>query len=498
MPQTLPYLTKSKTGLYSYRRRIPEHLRPSFGNKLEFKKALGTTSYREAAARWRLADNQYEAIASRYARLQNADVTRLGQDVTAEAASLAETLTRPVLHAGASLEERQKFERDEEAWLAAIENTEEHLADRYTDWKRMQSDYEGGQWGQAGYETPYLPTRHDDPNVLALQHVKSGKPLQLKPTWGDATAYYMHVNRAEAERDTSKQAVYEKKTSSLLKKFGLSLGKQGMSTPLEMISRQHARAYLEQHKPATGNRYNNTFSAVINCWNQEFPDQRVNNPFAGLSNKAREGKTSTKRKSFSPEQWSAYVQALEGWHNQEIGLIGLIMAFTGCRPSEAAGLAVAEVRLDEKVPNLVFRSNAIRSMDKGGLERAVPIFEPLASYLRSYNDTAPRTGDRASRFFHKYGEIRHFSNVSQQLGNILRDTVGIMDKTLVTYSFRHTIHDRARAAKVPTAIQEYVVGHKSRESSRIHERYGTRTPPSALVDDMKAIFSQQEWETDFD
>lgn len=498
MPRSLPYLTKSKTGFFSYRRRIPERLRPSFGNKLEFKKALGTASYREAASRWRVADNEYEAIAARFGRLENANGTRLSDDVIAEATTLANNLTPPTLRAGATLEERQKFERDEEAWLVAVGNLQEDLADRYTDWERLKEDYASGRWGQAGYETPYQPTRDDDPDSLALQHVRSGRPLELKPTWRDATQYYLHVNRADAQRDITKQTVYEKKTASVLDKFGLSLGKQGMATPLELITRQHARAFYERHTPATGNRYNSIFSAVINCWNQEFPETKIGNPFAGLSNKAREEKTSLKRKSFTPDQWNAFVQVLEGWHNREIGLIGLIMAYTGCRPSEAAGLAATEVRLDAEVPNLVFRSNAVRSMDKGGLERAVPIFEPLVSYLRSYKASTSGKGENQTSFFNKYGEIRHFSNVSQQLGSILRDKVGITDKKLVPYSFRHTIHDRARAAKVQTDVQQYIVGHQSRGSSRIHDRYGTRTPPSALVADMEAILSQQVWETDFD
>ena len=46
MPEPVPYLTKSKRGLYEYRRRIPDALRSAFGNKTEFKKALGTTIQR--------------------------------------------------------------------------------------------------------------------------------------------------------------------------------------------------------------------------------------------------------------------------------------------------------------------------------------------------------------------------------------------------------------------------------------------------------------------
>lgn len=499
MGHKLPYLTQSKTGWYEYRRRIPQDLRPSFGNIREFKKALGTTSLKEAVVKWAIVNREYEVIASRHSRLQNANGSPLTTDVVDEATAIAKRLERPMLPAGATASERAAFEIEEDAWLFAVEQVLDELADDYVDDEQRKIDYATGEWFKPGYQTPYKVTSPTDPRAIALKHVRDGAAIQLKPTWRDALEAYLVVNKSDKMRDEAKQAVYDKKTRSFLEKFGLSLGKQGSSTPLDAITRQHARAFYEAHTPSTGNRYNNTFSAVINSWNREYPDKKAYNPFAGLSNKEREEKTSTKRKSFSPDQWHSYVKALEEWHNRELGLIGLLMAFTGCRTNEAAGLAADEVRLDEKVPNVVFRSNSIRSMDKGGLERAVPIFEPLVSYLRAYQgDTITTTTENPNSFFKKYGAYRHFTNVSQQLGNLLKDKVGIVDKRLVPYSFRHSIHDRARIARVPTDIQHYIVGHKSSGSSRIHFKYGTRTPPSVLVDDMKAILDQKVWDTEFD
>lgn len=497
MATTFPYLRQSKTGWYEYRRRIPDRLRASFGNKREFKKALRTNSFKEAISRWTLANSEYENIVARFNRLQAADGSPISDDVIQEAMVRAEALAPPVLRAGASPKERIQFEIAEAAWLAEIDNRKDELADRYTDWEQLQSDYDKGAWGSTNYQTPYLPARLDDPDVLALKHVEDGTALILKPTWRDATEHYLRTNSSDKGRDPTKQAVYEKKTRSTLEKFGQSLGKQGASTPLENITRQHARAFKETFKVGTGNKYNNILSSVANSWNREFPEQGFNNPFAGLSNKRHEQKQSIKRRSFTPDEWLKYVELLTNWRNREIGLIGLIMAYTGCRNSEAAGLTVQEVRLDETVPNLVFRDNDIRSMEKGGLERAVPIFEPLIGHLRSYDESSAGAGSKDS-FFRKYGAHRHFSNISQQLNNIIRNNLQISDKEVVAYSFRHTLHDRGRAARVPTDIQEYIVGHLSSGSSRIHTKYGTRTPPAALVADMQAILAQDLWETEFD
>jgi integrase len=491
MPEPVPYLTKSKRGLYEYRRRIPDALRSAFGNKTEFKKALGTTIQREALARWAVVDKEFNNIAERAKRLQNPNGTHLTEDIIFAATTKVKALERPVLLAGATAEERKAFDVAEEAWLLVIAEQKDELSDRYVDNDQRQQDYNSGKFFAAGYETPYLKPRADDPDILALRQIEEGIPITLKPTWQDAVASYFRVHKSEKGKDAISQAAYEKKMGSLLYKFGLSLGKQGSSTPLDQITRQQARAFKEQYSAASGNRYNNVLSAVINSWNKENATKQVPNQFVGLTTKNLERQQSTKRRSFNPEQWETYVAMLSSWHNIEIGLIGLIMAYTGCRNSEAAGLAVADVKLDGSTPHLIYRDNSIRKMEKDGLERAVPIFSPLLDRLQEYKTNNPQT----TSFFKKYGGKRHFTNVSQQLNGILRDKLLILDKELVAYSFRHTIVDKGRAAGLDNSTAQYIIGHKDKGSSAIHARYGTRTPPQANVDHMKRILVQDVWDT---
>lgn len=497
MPERHRYLRRSKTGFYEYRRRIPDRLRLSFDNKREFKKALGTTSYKEAVAGWVKANKEFEALAARAERVQAAPETALTEDVIEEATARARLLEPPMLRAGATAAERLAFEEEERLWLATLESVESDLADRYLDVKKRQDDYDKGLWGKPGYQEPYLPVRHDDPDILAYEYATKGAPIVLKPTWRDAVETYLKLNASAKGRDAFRQDEFEKKTRSVLEKFGLSLGKQGAKTPLASITKQQARAFRDQFGVATGNRRIKTLSAVINAWNKEFPSKVVANPFLGLTNKPLEARTGTKRRSFSPEQWGHYVEALAEHRNREVCLIGLIMAYTGCRTSEAAGLGMKDVRLDAEVPNIVFRSNSVRSLDKGGLERAVPIFDPLLAHLKAYKENRG-TAAVTEAFFVRYGEPKHYSNVSQQLNNVLREKLKISDKSLVAYSFRHTIHDKGRAARVDSAIHEYIVGHRSASSSRIHQSYGTRTPPEALIDDMRRILNQETWDSDFD
>jgi len=264
----------------------------------------------------------------------------------------------------------------------------------------------------------------------------------------------------------------------------------GMGIGLAELNRQNIREYLWREYPAapTRNRYNNTLSAVMNCWNREQPKQYLN-PFSGLSDKSQEYETATVRRSFKPAEWVAYADAVEKLKHPEIRLVGLLMLYTGCRLSEAAGIEVRDLKLESEIPHVILRTNAIRRMDKRGLERAVPllpnVIEGFSSYQLSDNLTAP--------VFVKYGNTKGFDSISVALRDLLYTGVGIKKAGLVPYSARHTIVDRATAARVTPSHAEYIVGHKSEGSSAIHRRYGTKTPPKVLIDDLVAIFAVKDW-----
>ena len=195
MSSALPYLTKSKLGWYEYRRGIPAVLRPAFGNKREFKRALKTKTLNEALIGWSAVDKEFNHIVSRAKRLQDPTGPYLTDDVISAATTKAKTLARPMLAAGAFPAERNAFDVAEDAWLIAVENTESELADRYVDSEKRQQDYNNGKYFEAGYQTPYLEPQPDDPDLLALNQVKKGIPITLKPTWADAVHSYFRIHQ---------------------------------------------------------------------------------------------------------------------------------------------------------------------------------------------------------------------------------------------------------------------------------------------------------------
>ena len=182
-----------------------------------------------------------------------------------------------------------------------------------------------------------------------------------------------------------------------------------------------------------------------------------------------------------------FISHLHGDH--VFGLIGLIMLFSGCATSEAAGLEVADIRLDCEVPHIRFGPNSHRRLDKGRLERSVPIAATLLNHLKAHN--LSNNGEAGA--FGKYSEASSYSNVSTQLNNVIRDKLEVSDPSLVSYSTRHTFKDRGRAARISPEIVDYLQGHVTKSSSAIAQRYGTGVPPSVYLEDLTKILGTTTW-----
>lgn len=504
MAPKFSYLTKSPKGMYEYRKRVPAEYRAYFPRtssgrlKAEWKQSLQTDDVATARKRWFAQNEKFEKTLEA-ARLLSTptDAPRSGQRLIL-AKQLVESLgllpsQAPILKHSATDEDYRKFKEVSASWTEKLQEAKDQifgvLDDVTTDEARQRLDYESGVWVSENYVTPRQKTPAKFRHLETALSIMTGEvQVSEEDTWFDAVELYLATNKSKKIREPEKGRRWEVKTRSLLEKFGGAMG--GMGIGLAELNRQNIREYLWREYPAapTRNRYNNTLSAVMNCWNREQPKQYLN-PFSGLSDKSQEYETATVRRSFKPAEWVAYADAVEKLKHPEIRLVGLLMLYTGCRLSEAAGIEVRDLKLESEIPHVILRTNAIRRMDKRGLERAVPllpnVIEGFSSYQLSDNLTAP--------VFVKYGNTKGFDSISVALRDLLYTGVGIKKAGLVPYSARHTIVDRATAARVTPSHAEYIVGHKSEGSSAIHRRYGTKTPPKVLIDDLVAIFAVKDW-----
>ncbi|AXI51019.1 hypothetical protein C1J04_08870 [Sulfitobacter sp. SK025] len=392
----------------------------------------------------------------------------------------------PTLKANASREERLKFDERRIEWKDQFDR---FLSDFY-DSQEIGTD-------PKTWKTLYKPSDPSDVFQAAYLIATGDLEAPTKRTWGNTCDDYLEVNKQEKRRNPHKQKTFEAKTRALYHKFSAFVG--GQDTPLEDISRPTARSYLNSYRQgdrpaseATIGRYSSQLGAVFNFARKEYQDGTIKNPFEGLRNMGLERETANDRRSFNPLELAAYEKALVDKLTESlspIGLIGLIMLFSGCATSEAAGLEVADIRLDCEVPHIRFGPNSHRRLDKGRLERSVPIAAPLLKHLKALK----LSNNGKAGAFGKYSEASSYGNVSTQLNNVIRDKLEVSDPSLVSYSTRHTFKDRGRAARVRPEVVDYLQGHVTKSSSAIAQRYGTGVPPSVYLEDLNKILKTREW-----
>lgn len=495
MTAKLSYLKQSKSGYYSYRRRVPDKVRKILGRS-EWKASFNTKDANTAHRLW-VRENQLFDEACRTALALVENTSMLPSDAIALAKS---TSIKHKFHP--DFGPTPPTTRDPKLWDAYetdLAEWEEHklaihdsivdLWDEETlDREQLAKDYNSGKWGKQGYKSPRKASINDALYDAQLQILEGAINPTLEPTLEDAKATYLKLQAQTKPRTERKEHKFVNDVERVCRVIGD--GFDGLKTPLANLNRARVRDVVWQAWPtaATRNRYINQLNSILNTWNREH-EVKVFNPFSGLTNKNLERKTGTDRLSFTPRQWRQYRDILISYPNREVGLIGLIMLYTGCRTEDASGLQVRDVKLHNDVPYMVFRDNEIRTLAKNDLDRAVPVVEELLTHLKAYD--APENPSDA--FFPRYGTHNGATNTSALLMKVVRDTMHIEDKRIVAYSTRHTMHDMLDAAHIPLRQQQYLTGHKTKESSQIHDAYGTRMPPKFLLKSLQAAVRVDDW-----
>lgn len=490
-------LGRSKSGIYRFRMRVPDDVQDVLG-KTEEKKSLDTKDPSLAAKRYadKMAEFDYQVRAAR--RLKNSSTFASAVDkasilIEASGVSVAQAnaVQIPGRKPGQSIEEHE----DEVRAASLEEDIRQQLLDTLVE---PHIDYEmlAQDWASGHTQTTPMKASLDQELYEAVKTKIYGEKRTLSPTLSDLLKLYLDVQRdKKSGRSERKTLKAENQAKRAIEVIGSLYG--GSSTLLASLDRPKLRFQIKTPwpKPGTRNKYINILSAIVNTWNEE-NEAKVYNPFSGLSNKKAEEENATIRRSFKPDEWPLFVNpmALEasangGKANQQIALIGLIMAYTGCRTEAASGLMVQDVYLDAAVPYITFRDNEIRKLYKDDLTRNVPLVPILHGFLATYVESHSPT----HAMFPRYGTPQGANNASALLRSRLRKIFPNVGAELAPYSLRHSLHDMFRVAGVPLDHQHYLVGHKNHGSTRIHAKYGTGMPASFLYDDMINAFKQETW-----
>lgn len=288
-----------------------------------------------------------------------------------------------------------------------------------------------------------------------LEVLNKGKMPQLKMTISRALDYYVEHQRGGVATQSEKSA-----KDQALEFFG--------DVPITDITLRDANRWA-QHLASVRGQSANTILKRVGTLKATFfflLNQGMiegSNPFANLR-VPKTAKRAIKRKPFH----RSHLQAIERYLrvsrvSDETADVVRLLAFTGCRPGEIAGLRVQDVALSGPIPYLYVRwTEDVRLKNEQSTRRVPLVGDALKAAKRSVERVGK--GFLFPTLAPREGSERENNNLSARVNKCIR-AAGILEtKTLVTYSFRHTM---AAALDLTETINEFTrerfLGHAKKD-----------------------------------
>jgi integrase len=517
MLHDIPYLTQTeKTKVYGYRRRIPEDVRFLFDGKREIVRSLKTKNLSLAQIKLSQWNEWYEKKVATvgYTRKQDKQLpVKLVKEIHEDLKKMGKHPEDvPTLSIRSDLVELERF-RDDSVAIKTLYQQYRNGEFDYDELLVRSYPFEQGAYGKmlahhlaadmqyedlldkysdtGDYYTAkeYRSWDEQDPEVIRYR-LLMGENLLPEPTWQNAVDDYVKQYHSSPKQRSEQQKVkHTRAVISQCEKISAAFP-YGMDTTLTDIDAEDVRDFIRQDdtKPSTKAKNLTMIRAVWNSWSIYNQKQAVEgDPFRAelVQHKKAIDVTEAHRRSFTPSEYHKFHESLSQETDNEVRLVGMLAAYCGAPTGEIAKLERRDVKLTSDTPYLVFR--AITGKDR--IARSVPLLEPIRTELAAYiNEHCNRPTDPvfASRL------VRSPSDLSKRLKSHITNERPDDPLRLVPYSLRHTFKDRAETAMDSRYVQ-YILGHKTKDSSAVHQRYGTNAPPSALVEGMTDIQGLTEW-----
>ncbi|MFO1125791.1 MAG: DUF6538 domain-containing protein [Methylocystis sp.] len=438
------YLKRSpKTGAFSFRMAIPEKLRPVIG-KREVKQSLKTKDHRKAVV---IAMRLHEEWKGRFLIAEQSLAGRTGDS---ESSGL--TLYDDAL-----------------AWLHSLDLENKPL-------RRGQAPEQEFQ-DRMDYADALIDEYQRNPDPLTSMKIAAlqGGLKRPLPTVRDAVNLYLQEKNLPGKRTEAKAKQFDLHIRRNERYLMASLKRD---KPLTVITRQDARQFRDYLKARKDSRdgtalkaesINRSLQAIVAVFNHAIREYQldVKNPFSGLYVDDHEAK-GEKRHSFTDEQLEAYLAAASETLNSEAKHCTVLMAYTGARTDEIAGLEVQDVALDdEEAPHIFIRPNQTRPKLKSpASKRVLPLIGPALASAKEAVEAAKAAveearkrngGDSAlpdaltllaSPLFPRYGRPRGADALSAVQNKLIRKKLNITDPKITAYSTRHRMKDKLRNALI--------------------------------------------------
>lgn len=199
-------------------------------------------------------------------------------------------------------------------------------------------------------------------------------------------------------------------------------------------------------KPYTANREINSLRRMFSV-NFDIDGSAKTNPFSGVRLKEV---AEVSRIPFETAQISQMLKpGAFGKLDSSFVLLVRLLVNTGMRPVEAIGLELTDVLLDEEVPHVHVRKNAVRGLKTDHSERLLPL---LGVSLDAAQELTAMGG-----WGKRLGKNMYATSI---INRHLRESGLVTDKRQSLYSLRHWFQDQLTKRDVVDRAQAQLMGHK--------------------------------------
>jgi len=508
------YLKQSRiTGVYSYRRGIPERLRPYFRNsdgKLrgrEWKEPLKTNNLSIALVLLAKVNQQFEQTK----QLAEIELANLSQPLNEREG--VERFLNYIKREGIHPDYAPSVlapEHEQKAWLSKQSDAIFELKEIQTEFiDQIGDEFDGAQY--IPQKTYYVI----EEQINFLKGINSSIKSKLRPTWGSAYEEYIE-DKINNKYSTPDQLTKSKlnRTKRVATNFADFLGHGdvniGWETFLTDISRSEAKRYFDYQIHAQnrkGSTVGREIAVLLAIYNHAVTEHKrdepslssESNPFAKLRSKAEEKHEDDIRIGKSPNlsarAWTP--QEMEGFKNRlpsmssELRLISLISLHTGARLKDTTGLMLGDVHISNEENSFIhYRHNKNRKISKDSIERIVPIYGTLLNELNEYKSYCI-TLDQES-LFPKYCGSRGSDSASNLLNQRHLDTIN-KDKSFKMHGLRKTLMAKFDVALVPNSVSGYLIGWRDNTTVGMQEEYKSGYPHAMMLSYMKKAQEVKDW-----
>lgn len=415
---TVKYVTQDKkSGSFIYRRRVPKAL-AGLIKKSEFLKVIGKT-LSEALTNYGAVHQRIEHLLS----LSRNGVTGLSplEQAKPMVALLSEWGLDPYSE---GKDENERTARD----VAASE-----LVEKYQD--IHTGEYVGVPEGDA---------------FLARALLGGISEESRKVTVTDAFRAYL------AEKGKSDSEQLKKQTQRLYRGEQRLISILGRDMRLSEVTRSHARAWRDSRvasgvAPATIRRERNDISAVFGWAISELNGAGENNPFSAMKIADDSDGRQTKRLPLPQEVINGVYADLK--ETPELLRMWTLLDYTGARPSEIRMLLRSEFVVNDPIPHVLIAKREGRTLKSSWSTGSIPLVGEALEVAKGI--VAEGAGETVA--FPKYAGAGGMDRLSNTLGKIIR--THSKDPKHTTYSLRHNMKDRMRAAEVFPETAKAIEGH---------------------------------------